>query len=75
MEDINIDLLKYETCSNTQTLLGMMPFGFSMFPVVDKLTRVYGNSASLSDNIFRNNPENNIVIGYIVSSTTDQSSL
>ena len=70
MGDFNIDLLKYETCSYTQTLLQTMQ-SFSMFPVVDKPTRVYGNSATLIDNIFINNPENNIVSGNIVSDTTD----
>ena len=43
---------------------------FSMFPVVDKPTRVYGNSATLIDNIFINNPED-IVSSNIVSDTTD----
>ena len=70
MGDLNIDLLKYETCGYTQTLLQTMQ-SFSMFPVVDKPTRVYGNSATLIDNIFINNPENNIVSGNIVSDTTD----
>ena len=60
MGDFNIDLLKYETCSYTQTLLQTMQ-SFPMFPVVDKPTRVCGNSATLIDNIFINNPENNIV--------------
>ena len=55
MGDFNIDLLKYETCSYTQTLLQTMQ-SFSVFPVVDKPTRVYGNSAI--DSIFINNPEN-----------------
>ena len=70
MGDFNIDLLKYETCSYTQTLLQTMQ-SFSIFPVVDKPTRVYGNSATLIDNIFINNPENNIVSGNIVSDKTD----
>ena len=70
MGDFNIDLLKYETCGYTQTLLQTMQ-SFSMVPVVDKPTRVYGNSATLIDNIFLNNPENNIVCGNIVSDTTD----
>ena len=60
MRDFNIDLLKYETCSYTQILLQTMQ-SFPMFPVVDKPTRVCGNSATLIDNIFINNPENNIV--------------
>ena len=60
----------YETCSYTQTLLQTMQ-SFSMFPVVNKPTRVYSNSATLIDNIFINNPQNNIVSGNIVSDTTD----
>ena len=42
-----------------------------MFPVVNKPTRVYGNSATLIDNIFINNPENNKISANIVSFTTD----
>ena len=38
MGDFNIDLLKYETCGYTQTLLQTMQ-SFSMVPVVDKPTR------------------------------------
>ena len=52
------------------TSRGMMQ-SFSMFPVVDKPTRVYGKSATLKDNIFINNLENNIISGNIVSDTTD----
>ena len=70
MGDFNIDLLKYGTCNYTQTLLQTKQ-NFSMSPVVDKPTRVYGNSATLIDSIFINNRENNIVTGNIVSDTTD----
>ena len=70
MGGFNIDLLKYVTCGCTQTLLQTMQ-SFSMVPVVDKPTRVYGNSATLIDNIFLNNPENNIVCGNVMSDTTD----
>ena len=66
----DIDLLKFETCSYTQTLLQITQ-SFSMFPVAAKQTRVYGTSATLIDNIFINNPENNIVSSNIVSDTTD----
>lgn len=44
---------------------------FSMLPVIDKPTRVYGTSATLIDNIFTNNLENNIVGGNIVTDITD----
>ena len=37
----------------------------------DKLTRLYGSSATLIDNIFTNNLTNNISSGNIVTDTTD----
>ena len=40
-------------------------------PAVDKPTRVYGNSATLIDNIFSNNLENSLICGNIVTDTTD----
>ena len=59
MGDFNIDLLKYENCKYSQTLLQCMQ-SFSMLPTTDKPTRVYGSSATLTDNIFTNNLTNNI---------------
>ena len=70
MGDFNIDLLKYEKCTYSQTLLHCIQ-SFSMLPVVDKPTRVYGTSATLIDNIFTNNLENSIVGGNIVTDITD----
>lgn len=46
MGDFNIDLLKYENCTYSQTLLHCIQ-SFSMLPVVDKPTRVSGTSATL----------------------------
>ena len=42
-----------------------------MFPVIDKPTRVYGNSATLIGNTFINNADNNVVIGNIFYDTKD----
>ena len=70
MGDFNIDLLKYENCKYSQTLLQCMQ-SFSMLPTIDKPTRVYGSSATLIDNIFTNNLTNNISSGNIVTDTTD----
>ena len=44
---------------------------FSLLPAVDKPTRVYGNSATLIDNIFSNNLENSLICGNIVTDATD----
>ena len=70
MGDFNIDLLKYENCKSSQTLLQCMQ-SFSMLPTIDKPTRVYGSSATLIDNIFTNNLTNNISSGNIITDTTD----
>ena len=70
IRDFNIDLLKYENCKYSQTLLQCMQ-SFSMLPTIDKPTRVYGSSVTLIDNIFTNNPTNNISSGNIVTDTTD----
>ena len=70
MGDFNIDLLKYENCKYSQTLLQCMQ-SFSMLPTIDKPTRVYGSSATLIDNIFTTSLTNNISSGNIVTDTTD----
>ena len=70
MGDFNIDLFKFESCSYSKELLELTQC-FSLLPAVDKPTRVYGNSATLIDNIFSNTLENNLVCGNIVTDTTD----
>ena len=42
-----------------------------MFPVIDKPTRVYGNSAIFVDKIFINNADNNVASGNIFYDTKD----
>ena len=55
MGDFNVDFLKYENCEYSQALLQCMQ----------------RSSASLTDNIFTNNPTNNISSGNIVTNTAD----
>ena len=43
----------------------------SFFPTIDKPTRVYGNSATLIDNIFCNDFDNFYISGNIVSDVSD----
>ena len=52
MGDFNIDLFKFESCSYSKELLELKQ-SFSLLPAVDKPTRVYGNSATLINNIFQ----------------------
>ena len=70
MGDFNILLLKYETCKYSKTLLQCMQI-FSILPLIDKPTRVYGTSAILTDNVFSNNLKNNIASGNTVTNITD----
>ena len=70
MGDVNIDLLKSESCSYSKKPPELTQ-SFSLLPAVDKPTRVYGNSATLIDNIFSNNLENSLICGNIVTDTTD----
>jgi len=68
--DFNIDLLKFETCKkNHDFLTTLQSYYFS--PCIDKPTRVYGNSATLIDNIFTNCAENISISGNIVSDISD----
>ena len=68
--DFNIDLLKSETCSYSQSFLLSLQSCY-LFPTIDKPTRVYNNSATLIDNIFTNNPVSGICSGNIVSDISD----
>ena len=52
MGDFNIDLFKFESCSYSKKLLELIQ-SFSLLPAVDKPKRVYGNSATLINNIFQ----------------------
>jgi len=70
MGDFNIDLLHYESCSYSQTLLDLTQ-SLSFFPTIDKPTRVYGTSATLIDNIFSNDLDNFHISGNIVSDVSD----
>lgn len=70
MGDFNIDLLHYETCSYSKTLFELTQ-SLSLFPTIDKPTRVYGNSATLIDNIFSNDLNSFQISGNIVSDVSD----
>ena len=68
--DLDIDLLKSETCNFTHSfLLSLQSCHF--MPTIDKLARVHRSSATLIDNIFTNNPEQLIFNGNILSDISD----
>ena len=70
MGDFNIDLLKYEIYEDSHNFLLSLQC-YSFFPVIDKPTRVYNNSATLIDNIFVNRFDHKISGGNIVSDISD----
>ena len=70
MGDFNIDLLKYDSCKYSKEFLNSLN-SCTFFPTITKPTRVYGNSATLIDNIFLNNLEYSFVSGNIVSNIND----
>ena len=70
MGDFNIDLLKCEISDYSHNFLLSLQC-YSFFPVIDKPTRVYNNSATLIDNIFVNRFDYIISGGNIVSDISD----
>jgi len=68
--DMNINILKAETCRYAQRFLNSLQ-SYYLLPTIDKPTRVYNNSATLIDNIFTNKLDNNFLSGNIVSDLTD----
>ena len=70
MGDFNIDLLKSETCDFSHNFLLSMQ-SYSFFPVIDKPTRIYNNSATLIDNILVNRIDLKLSSGNIVSDISD----
>ena len=59
MGDLNIDLFKTAEHRQTSIFLNIM-YSHSFFPLITKLTRVTGNSATLIDHIFTTNFETNV---------------
>lgn len=70
MDDFNIDLLKSEISDLSHNFLLSLQ-SYSFFPVIDKPTRVYNNSATLMDNILVNRSDHKISGGNIVSDIRD----
>ena len=70
MGDINIDLLKSETCRFSYDFLLALQSCY-LIPTIDKPTRVYNDSATLIDNIFVNIPDQVFMSGNVVSDISD----
>ncbi|CAB3996990.1 RNA-directed DNA polymerase from mobile element jockey-like, partial [Paramuricea clavata] len=59
MGDFNINLLASDTCKDAQNFLFSLQ-SLGLMPTIDKPTRIYKNSATLIDNIFINNFDDNL---------------
>ena len=70
MGDININLLRFESCNHAQNFLTSLQ-SLNLTPTIDKPTRVYNNSATLIDNIFVNKLDDHILSGNIISDISD----
>jgi len=68
--DFNIDLLKSESYNYAHNFLLSLQ-SYSFIPLIDKPTRVYGNSATLIDNMLVNNTTNLLSCGNIISDISD----
>ena len=70
MTDANINLLCHERCRYAQEYLHLLQ-SYSFIPTIDKPTRVKNKSATLIDNIFINNYDENVNSSNIVSDIID----
>lgn len=70
MGDFNLCLLKSEVSEFSHNFLLSLQSCY-LVPIIDKPSRVRGNSASLIDNIFVNNPDYVSVSGNIISDVSD----
>ena len=72
MTDAYINLLRYETCIYAKSFLHILQ-SLCFSPTTDKPTRVHNASATLIDNVFVNNVNNDahILSGNIVSDISD----
>ena len=70
MSDTNINLLHASSCTYAQNFLLSLQ-SFSLIPTIDKLTRVHNNSATVIDNIFTSNVQEEIISGSIISDISD----
>ena len=64
MGDFNINLLHVETSCYAQDFLLSLQ-SFSSIPTIDKPTRVYNTSATLTDNILTNKVDVEITVGIL----------
>ena len=70
MGHFNIDLLKYDTNTDSTTCLDSM-YTNSLLPYISTPTRITAHSKTLINNIFSNNIEDGLISGNITTTITD----
>ena len=70
MSDFNIDILKYDTNSDSAAFLDMMYENF-LLPYISSPTRVTPRMQTLTDNIFSNIMQHEIISGNITTTISD----
>ena len=69
-EDFNINLLDYKLNNHTQNFVDLL-FSMSLFPLINRPTRLSNQHASIIDNIFTNAINKNINCGIIMDDISD----
>ena len=67
--DMNVDLLKYGSDTNTHYVDTM--FSLGLYPLIDKPTRITTYSATLIDNMFNNELYSTISNGLLINDISD----
>ena len=70
MGDFNIDLLNYDSHSETDNFINLMIFHY-LLPHILHPTRITDNSATIIDNIFSNGLESDTISGSLLSQISD----
>ena len=68
--DLNIDLLNYNVNNNTKFVVDQM-FSMSLFPLINKSTRITNQCHSIIDNIYTNSINEDIISGVIIADISD----
>ena len=68
--DLNIDLLNYNVNNNTKNFVDQM-FSMSLFPLINKPTRITNQCHSIIDNIYTNSINEDIISGVIIADISD----
>ena len=70
--DLNIDLLDYEINNHTRHFFHLL-FALTLFPLINRPTRLSNQHASIIDNIFSNAMNMNINCGIMMDDISDNS--